>query len=518
MPSLLPAPARRYRRALLGVLGFFGLCFVLLSLVNHYQFRTYAYDLGIYNQALWDYAHLRWNVNSIMRYNNLLGDHFTPLQLLWAPLYWPLRSYALLVVQVVAALAGGYGVYRLHGLRSGGRQPGAAVALAAHFLSIWGVYSALAFDYHDNVVAALLLPWLFYLFERDRRGATVLLFGLLLLSKENVALWLVFVALGLAALHWRRRDRLVLALGLVVMAAGYFVLVTQLIIPALSEGRDYLYGSRYAAVGEGFGGILRTAVSRPLYLLGLLFRNHLPHTPDGDYIKLELHLMVLVSGGYALLRRPAYLLMLVPIYAQKLFSAEIMHWGLNYQYSIEFVPVLSAAVGHWLLAAAPRQATRLAAAAALLALVATITSMEIRVSKWHDKSASQFYLPRHYRRGFDVAAVHRGLALIPAGAAVSSLSPLTPHLAFRPYTYMFPYVGDAEYIAVLRGDNPYPLTEVQLERRLTAYRRSPAWRVLHDEAPLLILQHVSPQPLPARRYFAERAAASSDTLRLELPR
>ena len=514
MHTLSLASAPRYRRWLLGILGFFALCFGLLSLVNHHNFRTYAYDLGIYNQALWDYAHLRVNVNSVMRYNNLLGDHFTPLQLLWSPLYWVLGSYTLLVVQLAAALAGGYGAYRLHLWRSRGQQPGAAVALAAQFLSIWGIYSALAFDYHDNVVAALLVPWLFYFFERDRRGAATLLFGALLLSKENVALWLVFVALGLAALHWRQRPRLLLALALAAGAAGYFVLVTQVIIPALSEGRGYLYGSRYAAVGGGFGGILHTAVTRPLYLLGLLFRNHLP-TTDGDFIKLELHLMVLLSGGYALLRRPAYLLMLVPIYAQKLFANEFVYWGLNAQYSIEFVPVLSAALGHWLLSAPAQRAARLATAAALLTLTATIVSLEIRVSKWHDKSASQFYMPRHYRRGFDVAEVHRALQLIPADAPVSSQSPLTPHLAFRPYTYPFPYVGNAEYLALLRHDNPYPLTEAQLLRRIAAYRSSPRWRVIYDKDPLVILQRVQPLPLPARRYFTERAATAADTLQLE---
>ncbi|WP_400192626.1 DUF2079 domain-containing protein [Hymenobacter sp. B81] len=517
MPVSLPPLSPTHRRRLLSVLLFFGLCFGLLALVNHRNFRTYAYDLGIYNQALWDYAHLRWNVNSVMRYNNLLGDHFTPLQLLWSPLYWVFRSYALLVVQIAAALAGGYGAYCLHRLRSGGRQPGAAVALAAQFLSIWGIYSALAYDYHDNVVAALLLPWLFYLFEKDRRGAAALLFGLLLLSKENVALWLCFVALGLAALHWRNRARLFFALGLAALAGGYFVLVTQVIIPALSEGQGYFYESRYAAVGGSFGGILRTALTRPFYVLGLLFRNHLPQDAAGDYIKLELHLMVLVSGGYALLRRPAYLLMLVPIYAQKLFSGSLLHWGLNYQYSIEFVPIISAALGHWLLSTAPRPAARLATAAAVLTLAATIVSLEVRVSKWHDKSASQFYLPRHYRRGFDVGEVHRTLGLIPAEAPVSSSSPLTPHLAFRAYTYPFPYVGNAQYLALLRHDNPYPLTEAQFERQLAAYRRSPEWRVRYDRDPLLILERVHPLPLPARRHFSQRAASAMDTLSLAAP-
>ena len=104
----------------------FGCAYVLLSLVNYYLFRTYAFDLGIHTQTVWDYAHLRLVPSSVVPYNNMFGDHFAFLQVLWAPLYWVFGSYTLLVVQVAAMLGGGYGLYRLHLLRTQGRQPGAA--------------------------------------------------------------------------------------------------------------------------------------------------------------------------------------------------------------------------------------------------------------------------------------------------------------------------------------------------------------------------------------------------------
>ena len=483
----------------------------LLVGANHYLLRTNAYDLGIYTQALWDYAHGRVNVNSIMRYNNLLGDHFSPQVLFWVPLHWVLGAWTLLVVQAAAVLAGGYGAYRLHLLRSGQQQPGAAVAVAGQFWACWGIWAALAFDYHDNVVAALLLPWVFYWFEQDRRGRSAAAFGVLLLSKESVALWLVFVALGLAWLHWQRPARRWLALGLAAGAAGYFVVVTKVVIPALSGQAAYLYEQRYAAVGGTFGQMLHTAFTRPLYVLGLLFRNHLP-SADGDYVKLELHLMVLLSGGYALLRRPQYLLMLVPIYAQKLFSNEVMHWGLNYQYSIEFVPVVSAALSQWLAAGAgPRRAGRLAVGAALLTLAATGVSLQVRRSPWYDKSTAQFYKARHFRREWAVAPVYAALAQVPATAAVSASSSAVPHLAERPYIFMFPYVGTANYLLLLPADKPYPLTAAGLRRRVAYYRHSPAWQVLADHPEVLLLRRRRPVPAPARRYFAQRASISADT-------
>ncbi|MCB2380006.1 DUF2079 domain-containing protein [Hymenobacter sp. BT635] len=497
--------SRRQQRAwLAGIIGFFALCYVLLAVVNHYNFRTFAYDLGIYNQAMWDYAHLRWNANSLMRYNNLLGDHFVLLQLLWSPLYWVLGSYTLVVVQIVAVLVGGYGAYRLHRLRTGDTQNSAALGLLAQYFSIWGIFSALAFDYHDNVVAAMLLPWLFYFFEQDRRWPAAGMALLMLISKENMALWLVFVGLGLAWLHWRRRDRVAMALAIAAVAAVYFVLVIKVAIPTIGEGRGFYYQQNYAAIGTTPAQVLHTVFTRPGFVLGMLFQNA-PHSPYGDWIKVELHLMVLLSGGYAMLRRPAYLLMLVPIYAQKLLSAEIAHWGINYQYSIEFVPVMSAALGHLLVSQTPRQATRLAWLAAFVTLATTIVSMEVRVSKWHDKSLSQFYLPRHYRRGFDVGQVYTGLELLPADAAISVSSPLAPHLASRPYLYPFPYVANANYIAVLRHDNPYPISEEELETKIRGYQQSGEWQTVYDQAPLVILRRLQPKPTPARRYFERRS-------------
>ena len=508
---VLPQAKLPTRRAAL-VLAVFGVAYALLSLVNHYLFRTYAYDLGIYNQALWDYAHLRLGPSSVMRYNNLLGDHFTLVQPLFGPLFWLFGSYTLLVVQIVLMLGGGLGAYRLHRLRTQDAQPGAALALLVLFLSTWGIYSALAFDYHDNVLAAMLLPWLFYWLEADRRGRAAVAAVLMAASKENMALWLVFIGLGLAVLHWRTPTRRRWALGVALGAGVYVAVVVKLIIPALGAGDAYLYQQQYAALGSTASEVARTLFTRPGYVLGLLFTNHIA-SPDGNYVKLELHTMVLLSGGLALLRRPAYLLMLAPIYGQKLLSGNVMHWGLNYQYSIEFVPVLHAAVSHWLVGLDARRARRWATGVAALALVATVVSMQVRRSPYYDKAAAKFFSGRHYQREFDAGAVHRGLALIPANARVSATAPLVPHLAARPYIYQYPYVADADYVAVLRQYATYPLTPAELEAQLAAYQAGGRWQVLTTAGPLLVLRRVRPLPLPARRFFEQRSLGGPDTAR-----
>ncbi len=509
----LPAVARPplWRAGL--VLALFGAAYGLLAVVNHYLFRTYAYDLGIYNQALWDYAHLRPNANSVMRYNNLLGDHFTLTQLLYAPLYWVFGSYALVLAQIGLVLGGGCGAYRLHLLRTQGRQPGAALALLVLFLSTWGVYSALAFDYHDNVLAAMLLPWLFYWFEADRRGRATAVAALLALSKENMALWLVFIALGLALLHWRTPARRTWALALAAGAAAYFLAVVLVVVPALGAGQAYGYQANYAALGTSAGEVLTTLATRPFFVLKLLFVNYF-NAPNGDHVKRELHAMVLLSGGLALLRRPAYLLMLAPIYGQKLLSANVSHWGLNAQYSIEFVPVLHAALSQWLArGAAPRRAAQWATAAAVLALAATVVSMQVRVSPGYDKAAQQFFRGRHYQQPFDAGAAHRALALLPPTARVSATSAVLPHLAARPFVYLFPYVGDADYLVALPQASTYPLSDSALTAELARYQRNGRWQTLPGTGPVRVLRRLRSLPPPPRRIFERRALGAADTAR-----
>ena len=494
------------RQVLITLTVAFGVVFSLISLVNHYVFRTDAMDLGLYNNAVYDYAHFRWNDNPIKLYDNLLSDHFTLLQALVSPLSWIFGSYTLVVVQIAAVLFGGYGAYRYNRLRSG--DEALALILLFQFWSMWGIYSALAYDYHDNVVAAMLVPWLFYYFHLKRWLPVALFYVLILVSKENMALWLVFLAIGLAVLYFRDKMQVKVALTCSVVAALYFAVIVKSVMPALAGvNREYTYIQDYAALGAGFAEIIKTCLTRPLYALGLLFGNHL-HVERADYIKAELHAMVLLSGGVALLRRPVYLVMLVPVYAWKLFSNTFSTWGINYQYSIEFVPVLSIAIAELVAKLEHRRRIWVAAGFGLVTVLATAGTFEHRVSQWYAKAdagiftrpALQFYRAAHYRRPFDVDKAYRALELIPKDASVSATSQLVPHLAFRDYIYVFPYVGDASYLALGRNSVPW-LTDEAFEGRIEEYRRSPDWEAIYEQGGVLVLRRIKPAAQRERGSF-----------------
>ena len=91
-----------------------GVLYCLISLVNHYLFKTYALDLGLYTHALYDYAHFRMADCSMFKDvpYSLLSDHFDLYLPLLSPLVYMFGSYTLLVVQIAAVLLGGWGIYK----------------------------------------------------------------------------------------------------------------------------------------------------------------------------------------------------------------------------------------------------------------------------------------------------------------------------------------------------------------------------------------------------------------------
>jgi len=160
----------RHRPALLLALA--GAVYALVSLVNHYNFRTAALDLGLAAQVVGDWAHLRAAQVSLLIDSpptNFLSVHFSLTPALAVPLYWLVGgAWALLLVQLGAVLLGGLGVWRY--ARAQGASSGEAQLALAFFSVQWGLFSALGFDYHNNVVGAMALPWLALWVARGRWG------------------------------------------------------------------------------------------------------------------------------------------------------------------------------------------------------------------------------------------------------------------------------------------------------------------------------------------------------------
>ena len=425
-----------------------GVMYCLISLVNHYLFKTYALDLGLYTHAMYDYAHFRVDDCSMFKAvpQSILSDHFDLYLVILSPLIYVFGSYTLLIVQIAAVLFGGWGVYKLIGLYTeNGWMPVLAVTV---FFFSFGIIHALAYDYHSNVLTAMLLPWLLFFLKKRSFALASLFVVLFVIGKENMSLWLFFIAI---ALMWDyRKDKGVLwhLLAYAVLSLAYFFIINMIVMPRIGgSGGGF---DRYAHLGDNYVDIATRLIKYPFETIQMLFTNT-NGISNFDGIKEEFYVCALASGMLLTLLKPNYLIMIVPLLAQKMFAVDPNFWGISFQYSVEFVPVL--VVSSFLVLVKLKNGKwRLALSLVLLLSTVLTTFYTIGVPK-SAILVDQLcvYQGRHYEQEeFDVRYARELIKMIPDDASVSAASNFVPHLALRENIQNFAHATkiDADYVLI----------------------------------------------------------------------
>lgn len=414
---------------------------------------------------------------------NILGDHLELPPFLIAPFYYLTGNYTLLIFQVLSIALGAIGVLRLAKVE--GMKEKNATLIVAFFMSVWGINSALSFDYHNNVIGAMFVPWLFLYWRKDNWKKFTLFFILLITSKENMALWAVFLLLGMFIIKWMDEKKVSKKELIFAGFAGlYFIVALKLIIPSFYEG-EYMH-FKFHAMGDSMGEVAVNIVKHPQKAFSLLFESHRGEAFTQG-IKTELFFVLLLSGGFVLIARPIWLLMLAPIFLQKLYNDDFSRWGLNGQYSIEFVPVLAIALVFYLKSIKDKYKTITLVVLIISTYGINLVKMRERESKWFDRSRVDYLSSKHYieenREEFNVA-----LSFIPEKVVISAHSSFVPHLANRDVIHMFPNVEEAEYIVYRTDKAPWPMNKEDFELKREILESSTNWDVLFNAKNSVVLK------------------------------
>jgi len=405
--------------------------------------------------------------------------------IIFSPLVYIFGTYTLLVVQIASILVGGFGVFRYFKLTDTKHQHIPYFATLFFFL-FYGIYSALAFDYHSNVVAAMIIPWFFYFFKRRNYLVSLFLAALVLVAKENMALWLIFICLGMAVEYRKDKKALSYLSVFILLSVIYFLLIINVIIPKLSNSNQYNLFS-YSILGKTPFEAIKDLMMHPLDNLKVLFTNH-NNSINGDNVKIEMLILVLISGVYLLFLKPRYLIMLIPIFFQKLYHDNYHVWGIGGQYSIEFAPILAIGVFSVIGELKERKYVNILSAIVILGvLLSTVRVMDNTVF-YTQKSRMRIYQASHYKRNYDVRNINDQLHKIPGDAPVSAQSPFIPHLSLRDKIYQFPIVKDAEYIVLSEKEGKYPLDEESFDIEIKRLMASDEWETWYKSEDLVILR------------------------------
>jgi len=402
--------------------------FGTLTVQKHNAFRTTAYDLSNYDQAVWNIRHGRlFATTHIEGLTNRLGVHVEPILLPISLLYFVWSDpRALLLLQTIVIALGAWPLYLLAKLKLGGQglERGIlALAFVLAYLLFPALQSANMFDFHAVALAPTFFLLAFYCLEAERWGGFAL-FSLLTMScKEEMPLLVAMLGLYVMVAHGERRWRV--GLPTVVVAAAWFVLAAGWILPHFDTQEVSPFANRYAYLGDGPLEMGLTLITRPGVVLDhLLTAENLAYLRD-----------LLTPVAFLSLLAPQALVLAVPSLAVNLLSTDgFMHELERFHYGVPLVPIIVASAAYgaaWLIRRLPRvRHLPLILAAVVLAATLLYHHGHGRTPLAADFAGTWPTVTEHDHLGKEMAQ------RIPPDASLTALPYLNPHASQREHLTM----------------------------------------------------------------------------------
>jgi uncharacterized membrane protein len=368
-----------------------------LAVRRQVDVRTGAYDLGIFDQAIRNYAAFRPPIVVIKGPGfDLLGDHFHPILMLLGPVYALFPSVMTLLVAQAFLFALAAAPLVNWAKRSIG-TPTAIVIGIVYGLS-YGIASAVGFDFHEIAFAVPLLAFSLSALGQGRLGAASAWAIPLVLCKEDLGVTAVF-GIGLL-IAWRGARRL----GIITAAFGVTasVLEVTILLPFFNTDGTYAYWGKLG--GPSLIQVAFTHVDQKLLTLLLTFA---------------------LTGLVALFSPMA--LIALPTLAWRFVTNDPNYWGTQFHYGAVLMPIVVAAMIEGLIRWRKRD-TRLVKWASRAALVA---SLAVTAALIPSHALSEFFTPWLWKPNPHIGIIDAELAMIPDGATVSASDDIVPQLTDR---------------------------------------------------------------------------------------
>lgn len=423
-------PQRRNADWLFAFLLITGAGFLLVTaLLQHNAFGT-GYDLGIYDQTLWNLSQGRVWMTTLVYETNGFYDHFEPILVLLLPFYWLCSDVrVLLIVQSLALALGALPIYLYaqHRCQSWPYRHLLALAIATAYLVYPALHNGNLNDFHEVSLLPPLLGFALYGLLTGNRRLTWLFLALYLLVKEDFSVTFLTFGLYIFALQppgFRRRDGFVI----VGAALAWMLLVLYVFYPALTRGMAYPFvARRYAWLGDSPEGALRVLLTRPWIVLPYLLQPQ----KLGFLSRLFRPLLFLPLLGMPVL------LIAFPMLAYLMLSSYEPQWSVQSYYNPPLLPILFFSLiialdrlRGWMLRFGWHQRWIEVGLASIL-LLAVGTGYYV---DGPGPGSRNFDAERFTGRSWQEAGT-RILAQVPPDAAVSTVWPFVPHLSQRQRIY-----------------------------------------------------------------------------------
>ncbi len=479
------------------LLVLFGLVTIAAPLINHYFFRTYAFDYGAYNFAIHDYAHFHvspnplyscgpnpalWNEDISFMQDHLSFTFFFLIPFYWA-FSWLLGTYTLLFIQSLFILWGAWASYKLIRERTSSEIYGLLTVIL--YFTLYGRYSALTGDCNLMIILASFVPVFLLYFHRGKTLIAVLCFLFLILGRESMPLWTFFITILLMIVYRKDRQKLKLAAIFCASSVIYFIIAFKVLIPLFENPNRPFDLFTYGELGDTPFEALKFMFSHPIDTFKLLFSNQSGEAIYNN-VKFEFYYVYLLSGGILLFLRPIYVIPFIPIIAQKMFNDAPVRWGIESYYGIEFVSLLPILV-FFVLGSMERKKVGyfLGAVACIMSISFTVYKLDPvnREIPWMGAGKTNVLESAFYTSDLPIGKINDLLDKIPSNANVSATGNIVPHLAFRDQISYYPMVRKStEYIVILDHGDHFLMTLDELKTNLSKLKQDSSYLVIHSDS------------------------------------
>jgi uncharacterized membrane protein len=494
------------------------------SLTLFDTFRSTAWDLVIFDEAVRSYANFHPGISLIKGVHNgfgphfsVLGDHFSPVLACLAPLYWVWNGpRTLLVAQAVlfALAIPPLWVFTRRALGGGRKGTAAAYLICLAYGLSWPLAAAAAFDFHEVAFAPVLTAIALERFQAGRLRPALAALAVLLLVKEDMGLLVAGIGCYLAVSPQVVRRPRIVAIGLVIVGIAYTALATYALIPAFGGRADYYWA--YGPLGRDVPQVIWHLIRHPLSSL------RMAATPR---VKLHTVAWLLAVLCFLPLLSPIALAA-IPLLAERMLNSKFPNWWLtHFQYNAYLVvPLTCAAVdgaarldrwaaraGRYLAsrrtppggerAARPTEVTpgRETQRAALRGTGTVALACAVAICAVTLASVPRFQLgdalhASFYRQTARTRAAAAADAVVPSEVRVEAVNTLGPQLSGRDTVLLWDGEhppGGSPWVVADVGSRQFTFAGVPAQRERVALLRRTGYRVVFERDGYIVLHRAA---------------------------
>lgn len=412
--------------------------YAFISVASHDHFQTFGWDLGFFDQIIWKVSRGIFPFSTISKVN-LFAGHFSPILILFAPLYWIWSDPGiLLITQSFLVISAAIPLYFLAKSKTGSFLFSASAVLS--YVFFMGTQWTILNEFHEMAVVPLLLAVIFYSLEKKRNILYFIALFLLLLTKEEMAL--LVSSIGLTSYFYFGRKK---GIALFIFGIILFFFLTLFFMPRISEEGVY-YQSSLSSSAKTPSEFTIKVISDPFFMMKSLI------TPPG---KIKVLIESLLSFGILPIFAP--LVILIPLAEQ--FFMRFIYTGPQFTFwqnvnhhaaPAAILLAVSSIYGavrfgnifhinkkkYWLICS-------------LVLFFSSVSQDIIFKAPIHSIFKKQLYETQSWMKdNYDI------ISQIPGGVPVAAQNSMVPHLSQREKIYLLPEISDAEYIAVDLHDGP----------------------------------------------------------------